>query len=999
MRFCVLALNRLLCLPTRICLLLVALTGLLQPAMATTVTYSGSSATQNLGTVNIGSSSSAILSFNVSGGSIGSVEVVTQGAPNLDFTNPGGGSCTGGTSSACTVDVTFRPIYAGLRRGAVLFWSGANNTGSIIGKTFIYGVGNGGQIVYLPPVISLVSNPSNLSPSTWYGPTAVALDGSGDLFVADNTNNRIVEVPFSGSPSPVGGGLSYPNQVVVDGAGDVIIADTDDFRLVELPVGGGTWDIDPSVNGAPLDYAYSVDVDGLGNVYAVDPENYRVLKISNITGNATGTATVVNLQTHSVLFPTDAWLDASGNLFITDAGFDFNNSQDLVPLSPQILEVFANGSVAQVTAPGSGCAVQGPWSAEADPAGNLFIGDEVPAGLVGGYETFSGRMVEYPAGGGNCIITTSIQGATLGAGGAGIGQINLSASGDIYISDLGGNRVIKEQRSVVPTLAFTHTTTVGTVDTTDGTQTVQITNIGNQALAFSGLVYPADFAAGATSNQCTASSDIAINGTCNVAIEFYPQNVGSLNENVTLENNANGGSQSISVTGTATGTAPSITSGSSTTFTAGTFGSFAATASGNPSPTFSESGTLPSGVTLSSAGLLSGTPGAGTGGTYPISISASNGIGSPSTQSFTLTVDQAPAITSASSITFAVGTSGLFTVTSSGFPTPTANESGPLPTGVAFIDNGNGTATLSGTPVAGTGGVYPITLTMSNGVGTAASQSFTLYVSEAPSLIAPTLGTTLPGSSATFTWYPGSATNFEFRIGTVLGANDVFSSMPTTLTSFNVTTLPTNGLTLYVRLYYMVSGVYQGIDYTFLEAGSPTPPTLLTASPLTGSDVTFNWDPGTSKKFQFRLGTVLGANDVYSSGETTSTSAYATGLPTNGLTLHARLYYKVNGAWQYIDRTYIESGTPTPPTLLTPTPNSTLPNAPVTFTWDPGTETTFQFRLGTVRGSNNIYGSLETTQTSVTVNTLPTDGSPIHARLYYKVNGAWQYIDYLYTAP
>jgi hypothetical protein len=47
---------------------------------------------------------------------------------------------------------------------------------------------------------------------------------------------------------------------------------------------------------------------------------------------------------------------------------------------------------------------------------------------------------------------------------------------------------------------------------------------------------------------------------------------------------------------------------------------------------------------------------------------------------------------------------------------------------VTFVDNGNGTATLSGTPAAGTAKNYPITITASNGVGTPASQSFSLRV-------------------------------------------------------------------------------------------------------------------------------------------------------------------------------------------------------------------------------------------------------------------------------
>ena len=68
------------------------------------------------------------------------------------------------------------------------------------------------------------------------------------------------------------------------------------------------------------------------------------------------------------------------------------------------------------------------------------------------------------------------------------------------------------------------------------------------------------------------------------------------------------------------------------------------------------------------------------------------------TQSFTLTVNQAAAITSADSTTFTAGTLGTFTVTTTGFPISALSETGALPTGVTFVDNGNGTATLAGTP-------------------------------------------------------------------------------------------------------------------------------------------------------------------------------------------------------------------------------------------------------------------------------------------------------------
>ena len=149
--------------------------------------------------------------------------------------------------------------------------------------------------------------------------------------------------------------------------------------------------------------------------------------------------------------------------------------------------------------------------------------------------------------------------------------------------------------------------------------------------------------------------------------------------------------------------APAITTGASVTFTAGTAASFTVSTTGFPAATVSETGTMPSGVTFTNNGngtaTLGGTPGANAGGTYPLTITAANGTLPNATQSFTLTVNQAPAITSASGVTFTAGTAGTFTVQTTGFPThPTITRTGTLPSGVTFTDTGNGTATLSGNP-------------------------------------------------------------------------------------------------------------------------------------------------------------------------------------------------------------------------------------------------------------------------------------------------------------
>ena len=159
------------------------------------------------------------------------------------------------------------------------------------------------------------------------------------------------------------------------------------------------------------------------------------------------------------------------------------------------------------------------------------------------------------------------------------------------------------------------------------------------------------------------------------------------------------------------------------------------TTTGTPTAALSESGALPSGVTFVDNGngtaTLAGTPAASTAGTYPLTITAANGVTPNATQSFTLTVAavQAPVITSAGhQVVRHRAAPNTFAVTTTGTPTAALSESGALPSGVTFVDNGNGTATLAGTPAASTAGTYPLTITAANGVTPNATQSFTLTV-------------------------------------------------------------------------------------------------------------------------------------------------------------------------------------------------------------------------------------------------------------------------------
>ncbi|MFL6100527.1 MAG: choice-of-anchor Q domain-containing protein [Actinomycetales bacterium] len=93
----------------------------------------------------------------------------------------------------------------------------------------------------------------------------------------------------------------------------------------------------------------------------------------------------------------------------------------------------------------------------------------------------------------------------------------------------------------------------------------------------------------------------------------------------------------------------------------------------------------------------------------------------------------APQITSADHVTFTSGSSSTFTVTTTGTPTASITGSGSLPTGIKLTDNGDGTATLSGTPT--TPGTYPLTITAANRTQPDATQRFTLTVRTGPGFV------------------------------------------------------------------------------------------------------------------------------------------------------------------------------------------------------------------------------------------------------------------------
>jgi hypothetical protein len=170
------------------------------------------------------------------------------------------------------------------------------------------------------------------------------------------------------------------------------------------------------------------------------------------------------------------------------------------------------------------------------------------------------------------------------------------------------------------------------------------------------------------------------------------------------------------------------------TATAGVAFTFPVTSLGGyPVPAITTSSSLPAGVTLLDNGngtaTLGGTVGPTGGGVYPITITVHNSVATVN-QAFVLTVDQAPSIfvPASISVTDGVAVAPSENVTYSGFPAPRLEAIG-LPQGLRLVNNGNGTATISGTPEAtDVARIHMITITASSRAGTATPKTFPMTV-------------------------------------------------------------------------------------------------------------------------------------------------------------------------------------------------------------------------------------------------------------------------------
>ena len=316
----------------------------------------------------------------------------------------------------------------------------------------------------------------------------------------------------------------------------------------------------------------------------------------------------------------------------------------------------------------------------------------------------------------------------------------------------------------------------------------------------------------------------------------------------------------------------------------------------------------------------------------------------------------------------------------------------------------NLSATVPGLPTNGST-VYVRLWSLLSGAWQSNDYSYVSAIAASGAMIlSPTPGSTLTSSTVTFTWSAGSGVSaYWLEVGTTPGGNQIYPGSPVTNLSASVPGLPTNGSTVYVRLWSFLSGAWQSRDYSYATTAAPSEPVILSPTPgstLTSSTVTFTWSAGSGvSAYWLEVGTTLGGNQIYPGSAVTNLFAIVPALPANGSTVYVRLWSLSGGGRRFNDSTYTSATGPSRAAMLSPAPGSTLSASTVTFTWSTGSGVSaYWLEVGTTPGGNQIYPGSSVTGLSATVSGIPTNGSIVYVRLWSLIGAAWSFADYAYNS-
>jgi sugar lactone lactonase YvrE len=237
--------------------------------------------------------------------------------------------------------------------------------------------------------------------ASFSSPEGVAVDRSGNVFVADASNNAIRKITTAGVVSTLAGGESigfvngtgtaasfgHPTGVAVDSSGNVFVADNWNFAIRKITPAGvvSTLAGGESVgfeNGtgtkASFKWPHGVAVDNSGNVFVADKGNHAIRKITPAgvvtTFAGTGAQGFVNGTGTAASFfnPTGISVDNGGNVFVADWG---NNAIRKITTAGVVSTLAGGESIGFVNGTGTAASFSGTIGVAADSSGNVFVAD------------------------------------------------------------------------------------------------------------------------------------------------------------------------------------------------------------------------------------------------------------------------------------------------------------------------------------------------------------------------------------------------------------------------------------------------------------------------------------------------------------------------------------------------------------------------------------------------------------------------------------------------
>ena len=552
----------------------------------------------------VGSTSSAWVSFNFlaasqyvsnTGGNLFQGSEFTQDVSQTS-TCVGGPFANGNPGSNCYVYVKFTPTAPGLRSGAVVLEGNGTSAGNapsyVTGVAYLTATATGPVASFNPGILSTVA-------TGFTTPAAVAVDASGNQYVADSGNHVINKITggsvstVAGTAATSGSGgdgaaatsatLNGPQGVAVAPDGTIYISDTLNHKIRRVEpfasfistfagtgTAGNTGDGGAAVS-AQINTPYGIKLDGAGNVYFADS---TANSIREIFYNGSSITTLVS----GLNAPKGLAVDANGNVFIADTG---NHQVKVYYVTGSVVGTLINtitGSVAVPntvyalagTAGSSGYAGDGsvanttttllntPTSIALDAAGDIYLAGSgnsrirVINGVTGVISTIAGTGTAGTS-------TVAGDGGQSTATGAALGTMQgmaIDPSGSLFVTDQSAN-LIRKVSAGVQTFAFGNVAQ----GATSAAQSVNLTNIGTSNLnaVGAGVSVASGFTQGsAPITNCgpaSANFPIASGASCGLKVTMTPAanaTTGAVSASAVINDNSLNAttSQTITLTGT-----------------------------------------------------------------------------------------------------------------------------------------------------------------------------------------------------------------------------------------------------------------------------------------------------------------------------------------------------------------------------------------------------------------------------------------------------------------